>query len=128
MSSAGDILVDPCCALIPVVKLADKVGLYDSEQAAMNRAIERHIKRDKMRRLGEWKLLLLGPGESGKSTFLKQMRIIHGAGYSEKDRLQFLGTVFRNVYAIMQSLIHAMELLEIDYADARSQVVPCDIF
>ncbi|KAH7694921.1 guanine nucleotide-binding protein subunit alpha-11-like protein, partial [Aphelenchoides avenae] len=97
------------------------MGLYDSEQAAMNRAIERQTKREEKRKLGEWKLLLLGPGESGKSTFLKQMRIIHGTGYGKRDRLQFAGTVFQNVYAIMQSLIHAMELLEIDYAHAQSQ-------
>ena len=28
------------------------------------------------------KLLLLGMGNSGKSTFVKQMKIIHGDGYS----------------------------------------------
>ncbi|KAH7717902.1 heterotrimeric GTP-binding protein alpha subunit G-alpha-q [Aphelenchoides avenae] len=49
------------------------------------------------------------------------MRIIHGTGYGKKDRLQLAGTVFQNIYAIMQSLIHAMELLGIDYADAHSQ-------
>jgi hypothetical protein len=31
-------------------------------------------------------LFVTGTGESGKSTFIKQMRIIHGAGYSDDDK------------------------------------------
>jgi hypothetical protein len=31
-------------------------------------------------------LFIAGTGESGKSTFIKQMRIIHGAGYSDDDK------------------------------------------
>lgn len=36
--------------------------------------------------LRDFFLLPPGTGESGKSTFIKQMRIIHGNGYSETDR------------------------------------------
>jgi hypothetical protein len=31
-------------------------------------------------------IFIIGTGESGKSTFIKQMRIIHGAGYSDDDK------------------------------------------
>ena len=43
------------------------------------------------------KLLLLGAGESGKSTFLKQMRILHGKGYKEQDLLDYRSTVYGNI-------------------------------
>ena len=43
------------------------------------------------------KLLLLGAGESGKSTFLKQMRILHGEGYGKEDLLKFRPVVYSNI-------------------------------
>jgi len=36
------------------------------------------------------KLLLLGAGESGKSTLLKQMKVLHKGGYSEAERNDFV--------------------------------------
>lgn len=63
----------------------------------------------------ELKLLLLGTGESGKSTFIKQMRIIHGQGYSNDDRLKFRHLVFQNIYTAMKALITAMDILAIPY-------------
>lgn len=56
-----------------------------------------------------------GTGEAGKSTFIKQMRIIHGQGYSEGDRKKFTVLVYRNIYTASQILVDAMELLAIPY-------------
>ena len=66
--------------------------------------------------------LISGTGESGKSTFIKQMRIIHGAGYSEDDRRGFIKLVFQNIFMAMQSMIRAMEILKITYQHDDSQV------
>ena len=63
-----------------------------------------------------------GTGESGKSTFIKQMRIIHGAGYSEEDKRGFIKLVFQNIFMAMQSMIRAMDLLKIQYEDPSSAV------
>lgn len=52
----------------------------------------------------EVKLLLLGAGESGKSTILKQMHLIHGAGFSDQERLEYRRIVFKNVVECMQAI------------------------
>ena len=59
-----------------------------------------------------------GTGESGKSTFIKQMRIIHGSGYSDEDKRGFIKLVFQNIFMAMQSMIRAMEMLQISYENA----------
>ena len=58
-----------------------------------------------------------GTGESGKSTFIKQMRIIHGQGYSKADRMRFKPLVYRNIVTSSDTLIQAMEQLEISYVN-----------
>lgn len=56
-----------------------------------------------------------GTGESGKSTFIKQLRIIHGTGYSDKEKQGFIKLVYQNIFMAMQSMIEAMEKLKISY-------------
>uniref|UniRef100_A0A915DWG3 Guanine nucleotide-binding protein subunit alpha n=1 Tax=Ditylenchus dipsaci TaxID=166011 RepID=A0A915DWG3_9BILA len=91
------------------------------EQKRINQEIEKQLQRDKRKARSELKLLLLGTGESGKSTFIKQMRIIHGNGYSEEDKRQHIRLVYQNVFMAMQSMIRAMETLEIPYTDPTSE-------
>ncbi|KOC69105.1 Guanine nucleotide-binding protein G(q) subunit alpha [Habropoda laboriosa] len=85
------------------------------EQKRINQEIERQLRKDKRDARRELKLLLLGTGESGKSTFIKQMRIIHGSGYSDDDKRGFIKLVYQNIFMAMQSMIRAMDLLRIEY-------------
>ncbi|XP_058138251.1 guanine nucleotide-binding protein subunit alpha-11 [Dasypus novemcinctus] len=91
--------------------LSDEV----KESKRINAEIEKQLRRDKRDARRELKLLLLGTGESGKSTFIKQMRIIHGAGYSEEDKRGFTKLVYQNVFTAMQAMVRAMETLKILY-------------
>lgn len=63
-----------------------------------------------------------GTGESGKSTFIKQMRIIHGAGYSDEDKRGFTKLVYQNIFTAMQAMIRAMETLKIPYKYEHNKV------
>ncbi|KAH3866417.1 hypothetical protein DPMN_029480 [Dreissena polymorpha] len=65
---------------------------------------------------------LSGTGESGKSTFIKQMRIIHGAGYSEDDRQWFINIVYQNLFMAMNAMIRAMDTLKINFNDPNNEV------
>jgi len=86
-------------------------------------AIERSKKIDKDLRLAgekaarEVKLLLLGAGESGKSTIVKQMKIIHETGYSPEECEQYRPVVYSNTIQSLMAIIRAMGQLKIDFAD-----------
>ncbi|RWS30164.1 guanine nucleotide-binding protein G(q) subunit alpha-like isoform X1 [Leptotrombidium deliense] len=90
------------------------------EQKRINQEIERQLRKDKRDARRELKLLLLGTGESGKSTFIKQMRIIHGSGYSDEDKRGFIKLVYQNIFMAMQSMIKAMDMLKISYKDPKN--------
>lgn len=91
------------------------------EQRRINAEIERQLKKDKTDARREIKLLLLGTGESGKSTFIKQMRIIHGQGYSPEDRRGFIKLIYQNIFLSMQTMIKASETLAIQYRHPDNQ-------
>jgi hypothetical protein len=55
-----------------------------------------------------------GAGESGKSTIVKQMKIIHENGFSKDERLQVRDVVHGNVIFCMQSILRALPQLEIE--------------
>ena len=59
------------------------------------------------------KLLLLGAGESGKSTIFKQMRVLFGAPLSEDEKQQITPVVYSNTITSMKILLQAV--LDMDY-------------
>jgi len=77
--------------------------------------IDKQIQEDKKRARYEVKLLLLGSGESGKTTILKQMRLINGSGFNQADRDNFKEIVYANVKTCMSNILHAMDKLGIPF-------------
>ncbi len=67
------------------------------------------IKADDARERSIAKLLLLGTGDSGKSTIMKQVRIIHDSGFSKEEIENFWPLVYQNVFSSMSALLDAME-------------------
>ncbi|XP_038639523.1 guanine nucleotide-binding protein subunit alpha-12-like [Scyliorhinus canicula] len=63
------------------------------------------------------KILLLGAGESGKSTFLKQMRIIHGQDFDRKTLEEFRDTIYGNIMTGMRVLVDAREKLRLAWGN-----------
>ncbi|KAJ5985902.1 hypothetical protein N7522_013098 [Penicillium canescens] len=93
----------------------------DKEGKARNEEIENQLKRDKMMQRNEIKMLLLGAGESGKSTILKQMKLIHEGGYSRDERESFKEIIYSNTVQSMRVILEAMESLELPLEDARNE-------
>lgn len=76
------------------------------------------------------KLLLLGAGESGKSTLFKQMITIYGKGYPESERKTFTPIIYNNIITSMKILVHMCETfspdLAIACADDLAVIQECD--
>ncbi|KAF9365746.1 guanine nucleotide-binding protein subunit alpha [Mortierella sp. NVP85] len=89
------------------------VSQVDKESRTRNEAIENQLRRDRMQMRNEVKMLLLGAGESGKSTILKQMKLIHDGGYSEEEREAFKEIIFSNTVQSMRVILEAMDNMEL---------------
>ncbi len=63
------------------------------------------------------RLLLLGPSDCGKSTFLKQFKIIYNVGFSEKEVIAYKDAMRRSVMdgllLIYESMEKTPELIEV---------------
>eukprot|EP01111_Echinosteliopsis_oligospora_P011846 TRINITY_DN3998_c0_g1_i1.p1 TRINITY_DN3998_c0_g1~~TRINITY_DN3998_c0_g1_i1.p1 ORF type:complete len:357 (-),score=96.24 TRINITY_DN3998_c0_g1_i1:41-1111(-) len=77
----------------------------EGEGSRTNRAINKLLRREKRVYDSQIKLLLLGAGESGKSTIAKQMKILHKEGFDEIERNQYKIVVYNN---IMQSMLYLL--------------------
>ena len=74
------------------------------------------------------RVLLLGAGESGKSTFLKQMRIIHGQDFNDQQVREFKTVVYNNIIKGMRVLIDARHKLNIPWGDDACAVDATKVF
>jgi GTPase SAR1 family protein len=83
------------------------------ESDEKNKTIDKQLMEDRRLLENEIKLLLLGAGESGKSTIAKQMKIIHLDGFTEEEKLYYKSIIHNNSITAMRSLCQACKDLEI---------------
>eukprot|EP00475_Leptophrys_vorax_P005414 TRINITY_DN13276_c0_g1_i1.p1 TRINITY_DN13276_c0_g1~~TRINITY_DN13276_c0_g1_i1.p1 ORF type:complete len:367 (+),score=82.77 TRINITY_DN13276_c0_g1_i1:108-1208(+) len=72
------------------------------------------------------KLLLLGAGESGKSTLFKQICSIYGEGFNQKQLNQYIPSIYQNVVSSMRQLVEQSDLLD-EKLDTRVRSANADI-
>lgn len=79
----------------------------NTEQAKKDAAISAMLAEDGKKQDAEVKLLLLGAGQSGKSTVAKQMKIIHMDGFSVDERKSYTSVICSNIVVSMRALLFA---------------------
>ena len=97
------------------------LGEEDREALRRSRQIDRQLAQERKNLRQEIKILLLGAGESGKSTFIKQMRILHGEDYTEQDKLEFRSTIYHNVLKGAKILVEARRRLQIPLENPENE-------
>jgi len=94
----------------------------DKEKAKKSREIDILISKERNVTKDQYKLLLLGPGESGKSTIFKQMKIIQkNGGFTEEERMNYKSIILGNLITQMKVLIKALQKKEKDFTDTESK-------
>ncbi|ORY51670.1 guanine nucleotide binding protein, alpha subunit [Rhizoclosmatium globosum] len=87
----------------------------DAEAIAASRAIDKALKNDAKEIDDSIRLLLLGSGESGKSTILKQMKLIYGKGFATDEQVIYRTAIQGNAITAAKALCWAMDSLKIPY-------------
>lgn len=82
------------------------IGEEEREQRKVNKQIDEQLQKEKQVLRATHRLLLLGAGESGKSTIVKQMKILHIAGFNEREKREKIQDIRRNVKDSMNVCFH----------------------
>ncbi|CDQ59538.1 unnamed protein product [Oncorhynchus mykiss] len=83
----------------------------EKAQREANKKIEKQLQKDKQIYRATHRLLLLGAGESGKSTIVKQMRILHVNGFNAEEKKQKIQDIKNNIKEAIETIVTAMNTL-----------------
>ncbi|GAA5988671.1 hypothetical protein JCM10908_003669 [Rhodotorula pacifica] len=76
-----------------------------------SKAIDEELKRARVEEARTVKALMLGAGESGKSTIVKQMRLMYAEPYTADERHLYKDIVFSNALQSMQAVVSGFEIV-----------------
>ncbi|OCT62468.1 hypothetical protein XELAEV_18043550mg [Xenopus laevis] len=80
----------------------------EKAQREANKKIEKQLQKDKQVYRATHRLLLLGAGESGKSTIVKQMRILHVNGFNAEEKKIKVQDIKNNIKEAIETIVTAM--------------------
>ncbi|PFH45979.1 hypothetical protein AMATHDRAFT_157094 [Amanita thiersii Skay4041] len=87
------------------------------EDKARHREAEKQLREAKAKLASQVKVLLLGSGDSGKSTILKQMRVIHKVPFSPQEIESYRQITFDNVTRGLRYVLEAMDEMELKVSE-----------
>ncbi|KAM8920255.1 guanine nucleotide-binding protein G(s) subunit alpha isoforms XLas isoform 2-T2 [Lycaon pictus] len=103
---------------IPLAEKRRQMRKEALEKRAQKRAekkrsklIDKQLQEEKMGYMCTHRLLLLGAGESGKSTIVKQMRILHVNGFNGDEKATKVQDIKNNLKEAIETIVAAMSNL-----------------
>lgn len=87
---------------------------------ANNKKMQNRLKTRKAADNKVMKILLLGTGESGKSTIFKQMQILYCSGFTDAESSNFTHVLQKNCLECIQELIRGAEDFEYEFENKSS--------
>lgn len=129
------------CCILPTT-MGTCFSTVDHADKERSDAIDKLIGEDQKRFKRECKILLLGDlsfcipssstvafwpfplgsGESGKSTIVKQMKIIHQDGFSESELAEYTPTIYKNVLESAHAIVMFMKKTALECEEYSNKV------
>ncbi|GMI92621.1 ARABIDOPSIS THALIANA G PROTEIN ALPHA SUBUNIT 1, G protein alpha subunit 1 [Hibiscus trionum] len=95
----------------------------DAEENAQAAEIERRIEQERKAEKHIQKLLLLGAGESGKSTIFKQIKLLFQTGFDEEELKSYISVIHANIYQTIKILYDGSKEFAQNEADSSKYVL-----
>ncbi|KAH8482546.1 hypothetical protein H0E87_029846 [Populus deltoides] len=95
----------------------------DTEENAQAAEIERRIEQETKVEQHIQKLLLLGAGDSGKSTIFKQIKLLFQSGFDEAELNSYISVIHANVYQTIKVLHDGSKELAQNEIDSLKYVI-----
>ncbi|GAA5890056.1 hypothetical protein JCM5296_004756 [Sporobolomyces johnsonii] len=97
-------------------------GASKDEDAARSNSIDAELSKARKESANSLKCLLLGPGESGKSTVVKQMRLAYAEPYAMEERANYKEVVFTNLLQSMQAVLSGFEIIGVPFPSQQEEL------
>ncbi|XP_022859332.1 guanine nucleotide-binding protein alpha-1 subunit-like isoform X4 [Olea europaea var. sylvestris] len=95
----------------------------DTEEKSRTAQIERQIDQETKAEKHIQKLVLLGAGDSGKSTIFKQIKLLFLSGFDEEELKSYIPIIHANVYETIKILLDGSKDLSQTEADSLKYVI-----
>ncbi|KAG8085206.1 hypothetical protein GUJ93_ZPchr0010g10627 [Zizania palustris] len=104
---------------------SDLLSESETTENAKSADIDRRILQETKAEQHIHKLLLLGAGESGKSTIFKQIKLLFQTGFDETELKSYISVIHANVYQTIK-ILHdgAKELSQVESDSSKYVISP----